>query len=41
LSGPAAIVNQLTAAVSDGTLSLSRLDDAAGHVLSAKRVKLC
>jgi beta-N-acetylhexosaminidase len=41
LSGPAAIVNQLTAAVSDGTLPLSRLDDAAGHVLSAKRVKLC
>jgi beta-N-acetylhexosaminidase len=40
-SGSAAVVNQLTAAVNDGTLPLSRLDDAAGHVLSAKRVNLC
>ncbi|HEY1636374.1 MAG TPA: glycoside hydrolase family 3 N-terminal domain-containing protein [Acidimicrobiales bacterium] len=39
-SGPD-VVNQLTAAVGDGTLPLSRLDDAAGHVLSAKRVNLC
>ena len=40
-SGSLAVVNQLTAAVNDGTLPLSRLDDAAGHVLSAKRVNLC
>jgi beta-N-acetylhexosaminidase len=40
-SGPTAVVTQLTAAVSDGTLPLSRLDDAVGHVLSAKRVNLC
>lgn len=40
-SGPAAVANQLTAAVSDGTLPLSRLDDAVGHVLSAKKVNLC
>jgi beta-N-acetylhexosaminidase len=39
-SGPD-VVNQLTAAVGDGTLPLSRLDDAVGHVLSAKRVNLC
>jgi hypothetical protein len=39
-SGPD-VVNQLTAAVGDGTLPLSRLDDAVGHVLSAKRLNLC
>jgi beta-N-acetylhexosaminidase len=40
-SGLADVVNQLTAAVSNGTLPLARLDDAVGHVLSAKRVNLC
>jgi beta-N-acetylhexosaminidase len=40
-SGPTAVVTQLTAAVSDGTLPLARLDDAVGHVLAAKRVNLC
>ena len=40
-SGLGDVVNQLTAAVGDGTLSLARLDDAVGHVLSAKKVNLC
>jgi hypothetical protein len=34
-------VGQLVAAVTDGSLPLSRLDDAASHVLSAKRINLC
>ena len=40
-SGSSEVASQLTAAASDGTLPLSRLDDAVGHVLSAKRVSLC
>ncbi len=35
------VVNQLAAAVADGTIPLSRLDDAVGRVLAAKRVNLC
>ena len=40
-AGFADVVNQLTAAVTNGTLPLARLDEAVGHVLSAKRVNLC
>jgi beta-N-acetylhexosaminidase len=36
-----AVVSQLVAAATDGSLPLSRLDDAVGHVLSAKRINLC
>ena len=45
LSTPAAddsqVVDQLMAAVTEGTLPLSRLDDAVIHVLRAKGVSLC
>jgi len=37
----AQVVSQLAAAVGDGTIPLSRLDDAVGRVLTAKRVHLC
>jgi len=35
------VVNQLAAAVADGTIPLSRLDDAVARVLTTKRVNLC